>query len=595
MKREAQPIRTLLPSTIATVGKGKGNLPQNPHQSGALLIRHNEVSFSLCPFLTLSLWERAGVRECDFSLNRAASIVPNPTATNPIATTPVKAAPAAVLRTTLDAELQARVEALLADRARALPPKVSLAALVMENDSLSIRAYVGSADFSDNDRFAHVDMTQGIRSPGSTLKPFLYALALDEGLIHSESLLVDAPQSFGGYAPGNFQASFSGPVSVSEALQRSLNVPAVDLLDRLGPVRFASTLRAGGVRLRMEDGATPNLSLILGGAGTTLEELVGAYRALATGGMAGRPRLTPEAPRVEARLMSAGAAWIVREILEVGGRPERPFEEGGSRGGFAWKTGTSFGFRDAWALGVTDRYTVGIWIGRPDGTPNPGFFGANSAAPLARDIAAVLPQAAALRAPRPPEVEAVSVCWPLGLAKAATPPGMCHRTRTAWALQQGVPPTLSDRGRPGSLRETVMIDAKSGLRVTAACSRPGMTVVSEEVARWPAHLAPWLAADQVPQLPPWRPGCAPPSAREAGLVLRGIDEGSVLRPPNGAGVNSLGRREAMLSLRVSGAGGKVFWLRDGVLAATQPAGEAFKLSVQQDGHYAVTAMDEQGR
>jgi membrane carboxypeptidase/penicillin-binding protein PbpC len=180
-----------------------------------------------------------------------------------------------VVHSTLDAALQMRLEQVLLDRLNQLPPAVSVATLVVENDSLAVRGYAGSADFSDNQRAAHVDMVRGVRSPGSTLKPFLYAMALDEGLIHSESLLVDAPQNFGGYAPGNFQASFSGPVSVSEALQRSLNVPAVDLLERLGPARFAAHLRNAGLKLRLPAGATPNLSLILGGGSTTLEELVG--------------------------------------------------------------------------------------------------------------------------------------------------------------------------------------------------------------------------------------------------------------------------------------------------------------------------------
>ncbi|KAG1245624.1 hypothetical protein G6F65_021131 [Rhizopus arrhizus] len=172
--------------------------------------------------------------------------------------------------------MQAAVERMLLDRVDGLPPKVSMAVLVMDNDTLEVKAYAGSADFSDDTRYAHVDMVRGVRSPGSTLKPFLYAQALDEGLIHSESLLIDAPMSFGGYAPGNFQAAFSGPISVSQALQRSLNVPAVDLLDRVGPVSFASVMLAGGVRLRLPAGAEPNLSLILGGGGTTLEQLVGA-------------------------------------------------------------------------------------------------------------------------------------------------------------------------------------------------------------------------------------------------------------------------------------------------------------------------------
>lgn len=350
----------------------------------------------------------------------------------------------AVVASTLDADIQATVERMLLDRVDGLPPKVSMATLAMDNDTLEIKAYAGSADFSDASRYAHVDMVRGVRSPGSTLKPFLYAQALDDGLIHSESLLLDAPLSFGGYAPGNFQAAFSGPVSVAQALQRSLNVPAVDLLDRVGPARFSAAMLAGGVRLRMSDGAAPNLSLILGGAGTTLEELVGAYRALARDGLAGRPRLAPGQPRVESRMMSAGAAWIVRDILEGGGHPDRPLWQDGAPGRrLAWKTGTSFGFRDAWALGVTDRWTIGVWVGRPDGTPNPGFFGANVAAPLLRDIAAALPAGTPQPRRRPASVQPVIACWPQGWRQGGMPAQPCSQPRSAWALDQTVPPTFA--------------------------------------------------------------------------------------------------------------------------------------------------------
>lgn len=349
----------------------------------------------------------------------------------------------AVVRSSVDAEMQAVVEQMLLDRIDALPPKVSMAALVMDNDTLEVKVYAGSADFADDSRYAHVDMVRGVRSPGSTLKPFLYALALDDGLVHSESLLMDAPMSFGGYAPGNFQASFAGPVSVAQALQRSLNVPAVDLLDRLGPARFASVMLGGGVRLRMPAGAQPNLSLILGGGGTTLEELVGAYRALARGGLAGRPRLDPADPRVESRMMSDGAAWIVRDILESGGDPERPFFQSASPGRrLAWKTGTSFGFRDAWAVGVTDRWTIGIWVGRPDGTPNPGFFGANVAAPLLQDIVAALPHGPQMARVQPASVRSVLTCWPLGWRQESAPGGRCPEARRAWALDDTVPPSF---------------------------------------------------------------------------------------------------------------------------------------------------------
>ncbi len=349
-----------------------------------------------------------------------------------------------LLTSTLDADMQAAVERMLLDRVDNLPPKVSMAVLVMDNDTLEVKAYAGSADFSDDSRYAHVDMVRGVRSPGSTLKPFLYAQALDDGLIHSESLLIDAPLSFGGYAPGNFQASFSGPVSVAQALQRSLNVPAVDLLDRVGPTRFASVMLTGGVWLRLPAGAEPNLSLILGGGGTTLEELVGAYRALARGGISGRPRLRPEQPRVESRMMSAGAAWIVRDILEGGGHPDRPFYQSGSPAKqLAWKTGTSFGFRDAWAVGVTDSWTIGVWVGRPDGTPNPGFFGANVAAPLLQDIVAALPEGAQHVRVRPATVQPVVTCWPLGYRLGSVPSGECPEQRAAWALNDTVPPSFA--------------------------------------------------------------------------------------------------------------------------------------------------------
>ena len=350
-----------------------------------------------------------------------------------------------IVETLLDVELQSTIESMVLDRAALLPPRVSMAVLVMENDTLAVRAYVGSADFTDTQRGAHVDMIRAQRSPGSTLKPFLYAQALDEGLVHSESMLLDAPLSFGGYAPGNFQAAFAGPVSVADALARSLNVPAVDLLNRVGSAQFSSRLMAGGLPVTLPAGAEPNLSLILGGGGTTLEGLVGAYRSLAREGLSGRPRLVPGDPVIESRMMSAGAAWIVRDILEGGGHPDRPFVDTGRAGRrLAWKTGTSFGFRDAWTLGVTDAWTIGVWVGRPDGTPNPGFFGANIAAPLARDIALALPESPGTVRAKPATVEAALTCWPLGVRWQPDRAAQCASRRAAWILDGTVPPTFPE-------------------------------------------------------------------------------------------------------------------------------------------------------
>lgn len=488
------------------------------------------------------------------------------------------------VQTTLDIEMQTSVERMLLDRIGQLPPKVSMAVLVMDNSTLEVKAYAGSADFTDPDRAAHVDMVTGVRSPGSTLKPFLYALALDEGLVHSESLMVDAPQSFAGYQPGNFQAAFTGPVSVAEALQRSLNVPAVDLLDRLGPTRFASMMRAGGVRLRVGSGVEPNLSLILGGAGTTLEELVGAYRALARGGRAGRPRLTPDAPRLEARLMSEGAAYIVRDILEAGGHPDRPFVEDGSGGRrVAWKTGTSFGFRDAWAIGVTDEHTLGVWVGRPDGTPNPGFFGANVAAPLLRDIVAALPASQAALADaatyrrRPDSVSQVPICWPLGLAASSTAPEHCLVRRTGWALHGSTPPTLPDRHRTAGLLVRV-----------PTCA--GDSAEPHRQALWPSSLEPWGVQTTVAGCDPADPAhrAAPPPG--AALRIAGLEDGAVLRAVPG-------QTQVEVTLRALGAAAPaaLYWLVDGIQRTRSSASTPVTLQFSDPGRHGITLLDDQGR
>ncbi|MGH8025626.1 MAG: penicillin-binding protein 1C, partial [Pseudoxanthomonas sp.] len=278
---------------------------------------------------------------------------------------------AARIVSSIDPELQRTLEERVSAYFSALPERTSAALLVVDNASLQARAYVGSVTFGDKQRLGHVDMVQAWRSPGSTLKPFLYGLALDDGLIHSESLLIDAPQTFGGYRPGNFDSAFNGPIGAAEALRLSLNVPAVDLLDRVGPARFSARLANGGIELKYPRGGKPNLAMILGGTGARLEDLVGAFAAFNRGGLAGRVRYTDADPVIDRRMMSPGAAWILREILEANPRPGYGLGtfDIGSRPRVAWKTGTSYGFRDAWAIGGTRRYTVGVWVGRPDGTP----------------------------------------------------------------------------------------------------------------------------------------------------------------------------------------------------------------------------------
>ena len=502
---------------------------------------------------------------------------------------------AAQLRSTLDADLQRTLEERVAAYFSHLPERTSAALLVVDNETMEARAYIGSLAFGDGARAGHVDMVHAWRSPGSTLKPFLYAMALDEGLIHSESLLVDAPQAFGDYRPGNFGEAFNGPVGAASALRLSLNVPAVDLLERVGPARFAARIGHGGIELRFPSGATPNLALILGGTGATLEDLVGAYAAFNRNGIAGRVRYTPDAPRVDRRLMSPGAAWIIREVLESNPRPGEleQFDRSG-RPRVAWKTGTSYGFRDAWAIGATRRYTVGVWVGRPDGTPLPGQYGALTALPLMFEVIDSLPGQRGERARRVPPagVREVEVCWPLGIAAESQPAALCQRRMRAWTLDGVVPPTFAERGARvwSAGRERFERDLDSGARVSAACSLPHRTE-SVEIARWPALATPWLpqsmrAASALPRL---ADDCmADGRDADATLQIEGIAEGAVLAPPPGrtGGVR--------VSLRALGADTRVQWLLDGRWLAESRGSEAITVELRGAGHMVLTALADSG-
>ena len=502
------------------------------------------------------------------------------------------------IATSLDAGLQRALEERVGAWFATLPPRTSAALLVVDNASMQARAYVGSVEFGDRERLGHVDMVRAWRSPGSTLKPFLYGMALDDGLIHSESLLVDAPQDFGGYRPGNFGEAFNGPVGAASALRLSLNVPAVDLLDRVGPARFAARLDHAGIGLRFPRGTRPNLALILGGTGVRLEDLVGAFAAFQRGGVAAQVRYTPEQPLVERRLLSPGAAWIVREVLQSNPRPGHASGvlATGSRPPVAWKTGTSYGFRDAWAVGGTRRYTVGVWVGRPDGTPLPGQYGAITALPLLLDTLDSLPRAPgdADPLPRPSSVDAVEVCWPLGVAAAETPSALCQRRMPAWRLEGAVPPTFAERDARlwSAGRERFRIDAGSGLRLSADCALAHQAR-EMEIARWPALLSPWLSAEarRASRLPPLSPDCADDGRGAVeSLRIEGIVERSTLAPPPG------GARGLRLYVRALGTSAPVHWLLDGRPIARTEGGRGFEhdYAAAGRGTHVLTALAGSG-
>jgi penicillin-binding protein 1C len=500
-----------------------------------------------------------------------------------------------LIRTTLDAALQRRLEDLLLGWRARLPERTSAAILVVEQPSMAVRAYLGSADLGDARRFGHVDMVSALRSPGSTLKPFLYGMALDAGLIHSESLLQDVPRRYGDYRPGNFAAGFSGAVSASQALASSLNLPAVQLLEAYGPKRFAGELRAAGVPLALPPLAEPNLALILGGAGSRLEELVGGYSAFARSGKAARLRFQPQDPLYERRLLSPGAAWIVRRILSGQARPDRdPRAQLVQRPSLAWKTGTSYGFRDAWAIGVASRYVVGVWIGRPDGTPVSGQFGLASAAPLLLQVHDLLSNRDSQRGlavpadPQPAEVGVAAICWPLGQPLAKDDDN-CRRQRFAWTLDGTTPPTLQALDQPLGLglQENVWLNDK-GLRVDASC--PGAE--AQRVALWPAPLEPWLPRREhrSTRLPAVDAACPPQRAPVAApLSIVGVREGDRLRRPAGSA------EPLRLRLSALGGSGRRWWFIDG-RPIDETANEIeFTHVFTHSGQYQLSVLDESGQ
>lgn len=503
-----------------------------------------------------------------------------------------------LIATTIDARVQHLVERRVEAHLAALPERTGAAVLVVDAANLDTLAYVGSGRYADPDRLGHVDMVVARRSPGSALKPFLYGLALDDGLIHSASLMVDAPQDFDGYRPANFGDVFRGPVSATEALKLSLNVPAVDLLDRIGPTRFSARLHHGGIDLALPRGSTPNLALALGGVATSLEDLVGGYAALVRGGLAGRPRYRSDAPLDERRILSEGAAWIVRDMLGADGRPGDGIAglDVSRRARLAWKTGTSYGFRDSWAIGVTPSLVIGVWIGRPDGTPMPGHYGAITALPLLVAIADSLPRSAADSAwpAPPPGVVRVPVCWPLGVAaEAHDDPALCHRRLEAWTLGGATPPTLVDRHEPAgvTLRLGQLVDAASGRRVRLDCAQgPTRTAT---VAAWPARLSPWLpeSIQARARLPDWAPGCIADAAgpTRGRLRIDGRLDGLVLRPAPGS------KRAPALDLTAIGAEGEVDWLVNDRLVGRSRPGRPLRLRFDRSGEQVIVAIDASGQ
>ncbi|WP_409241384.1 penicillin-binding protein 1C [Aeromonas salmonicida] len=457
--------------------------------------------------------------------------------------------PGALVHTTIDGDLQRWLEARVATYIRRFPEQTSAALLLVDNQTMAVRAYVGSAEYGNLRRHGYLDMVQAIRSPGSTLKPFIYGLALDAGLVHSASLLSDAPRLGSDYRPANFTGAFQGPVTLTRALQQSLNVPAVQVLEALGPDTLVNRLDNAGVRLALSD--KPNPAIALGAAGVRLEQLVALYSSLTRQGQVAMPVWLAGQKAVSRPLLSPGAAWITWQILSSQGRADQPFasEATGRVNRLAWKTGTSYGYRDSWALGVSGRWTLGVWLGRPDGTPLPGFYGQSAAVPLLLSVYSRLGDNSPLPA-QPNTVSEAEICWPLGRRVSVTLPEACLQHQSAWLLDELDPPTLPDpMDWPSPLRQVAL--TSQGKPTLTRCDDASQSVWR---ALWPLSLEPWRA----------------PGERRKALLASGCEgagQGADLQAPIrivalGEG-NLIRSQRYRLQPRVLGGVGKPFWFLNG--------------------------------
>lgn len=500
-----------------------------------------------------------------------------------------KTAPAATaISTTLDARLQKIALETVRGRMPELRARgiANAAAVVLDLATRDVLAMVGSANFFDDAHNGQINGTLISRSPGSALKPFLYALAFDQGLIVPDSILLDIPTSFSGYAPKNYDGLFRGRVTADEALGLSLNVPAVRLLDAVGPDRLHDLLRRGGLSTLDKPAAHYGLALTLGACEVNLLSLVNLYAALAMGGRYAPPRLLADAPRPEGvRLLSPEACRLTRDILAKVERPDLPVSWERARGvpAAAWKTGTSFGHRDAWAAGMTADLAIGVWVGNMDGTPVKGISGAVHAGPLLFDLFRAL-ESEGSRLPDDPhlDIREIEVC-----AESRQLPGPSCEHRVTIQYVPG-----RTRFAPCPLHKQILVDKETGARLLGQrClqSRPAETATLTE---YPAELVAWWRATGIAfdEPPPLSPDCDAVAVGEPPKITSPSAQTPYrLRP----GAPEAYQRVA-LAADAAAFTGMFYWFLDGELAARGAPGEKLFMKLTPGPHRMVV-VDDLGR
>lgn len=491
----------------------------------------------------------------------------------------------------IDTTLDLRLQRLLQERVRSYVQRVrsrgvrNASALLIDTRDMGVRALVGSADYFDAHIAGQVNGTAAKRSPGSTLKPFIYALALDQGVLHPATVLRDVPSAFGPYTPENFDGRFLGPVTAADALIRSRNIPAVTVASQLQQPSFYAFLREAGIS-RLASEQHYGLALVLGGGEVTMEELARLYAMLGNDGLMRPLRWRGNDPAVGgSALVSAEAAFIVRDMLKRNPRPDLQFAGGLRDAPVAWKTGTSWGFRDAWSVGIVGPYVLAVWMGNFDGSQNPALVGVDMAAPLFFSIVDGL-RAARTDLSEPPRR------WPLNLkrveictASGDLPSAYCPQRSWTWFIP-GKSPIRID-----TVHRAVAVDRITG---EAACGTFDPARMRLQVYEfWPSDLMRAFAQAGIPRrAPPLNAACATADAAqgEAPRIQSPLRATRYLlrlsRPQQSA---------ITLSATVDADVSRVFWFAGDSFIATTGNGASASWTPPTEGSYRVSAVDDHGR
>jgi penicillin-binding protein 1C len=491
-----------------------------------------------------------------------------------------------IIPTTLDLHQQQTVERVLQAyvREQARMGIRNAAALLVDSRDLGVRAAVGSARFADESISGQVNGTLAKRSPGSALKPFVYALAMDQGLIHPLTVLKDAPTAFGTFSPENFDGRFVGPISATEALIRSRNVPAVALSSRLAQPSFYEFLRSAGIS-QLASERHYGLALALGGGEVTLEETAMLYAMVANHGLL-RPlrHRTDEPTAVGTRLLSEEASFMTVDMLQQNPRPEDSGVQLSGRLPVAWKTGTSWGFRDAWTAGLFGHYVLVVWVGNFDGSSNPAFVGAQAAAPLFFRIIDALhaaePDIAEISLRPPAGVSRIEVC----AASGDLPNADCPQTATTWYIPGKSPIRVSE------IHRRIWFDTRTGRQ---ACPPYDARFVRSEVFEmWSSDMLRLFAQAGMPRR-------QPPALSDCRRGIPGGHAPSINSPLRDATytlrASRVGSEAIPLAATTDGSVRSLHWFVDDAYVGTTRPDATVSWIPGRSGVFLVRAIDDQGR